>query len=176
MSSGIKSERSKTGASRSSLRQWAPGYLGVIAMTVMVLLVAVAFAIASAELGGRPGRFPFAVGVLTIAFSLLELARLAMAVRSAREVSDVRAEALDDGPQSSRSDKAGVVLWFVLTIAGFLLTGVLVTSFLSGVAYFRWIDMRSSFGALTAGSCLALGIWVVFDLLAGFTLYSGVLW
>lgn len=168
--------RAKEGPWPGGWRRRTSAHLGPLVFTIVILVLAIVFAIASDLLEGRPGRFPYAVALMTIALCLAELGRQVVVIRSGRGLSDGVADgAGDHSPRPGLSAKSGVALWFVLTISGVFLAGVLVTSFLAGAAYYRWIDNRTTIVALVAGLGLALALWVVFELLSGFSLYRGAL-
>lgn len=168
MTSNVESESVERAREMRRVPQW----VGPLVFTLLVLAVAAAFLIGSTALHGRPGRFPFVVAIITIAFGALELARQVLAIRSSEESTAVVPA---DPDASTLAEKAVVISWFVLTLAGVLLAGVLPASFVSGVVYYRWVDRRSMVAALVAGAVLTGALWIVFELLAGFTLYTGML-
>ena len=132
---------------------------------IAITIVAAMFVVGAMDLKGEAAQFPTAVGVFTIALALIELiARLRTPPTAA--------------PTEADNDLQSIVIvgvWFLATLGSFYVVGILPAIGLSAAAYFRIFIWGNLFKATVAGIGHAIVFWVVFDLLAGFRLYQGLI-
>ncbi len=136
-------------------------------MSIAILIFSLAFVAESLTLKGDAGKYPLVVGLITAALCVLDLAARCL---SRHAQSDDGIGILAD----RLSDKLLICSWIAATLVCFYVLGVIATVAVSGTVYFRLFVTGNSLKAMLIGLTHALAFWVAFDLLAGFNLYTGI--
>ena len=138
-------------------------------MSFAILVISLMFVAESLTLKGDAAKYPLVVGIITAALSLIDLAGRYM-----------RRDDLNENHLGLLADRLGQKLligaWLAVTFASFYVLGIITTVALSGAVYFRLFVTPNLLLALLIGVAHALAFWVAFDLLAGFNLYTGLLY
>lgn len=138
-------------------------------MSFAILVISLMFVAESLTLKGDAAKYPLVVGIITAALTLIDLAGRYM-----------RRYDLNENHLGLLADRLGqkllIGVWLAVTFASFYVLGIITTVALSGAVYFRLFVTPNLLQALLIGAAHALAFWVAFDLLAGFNLYTGLLY
>lgn len=131
-----------------------------------VAVVAGLFVVGASGIRGDAGRFPQLVGTIVVLLALAEAIVRALSPQFCAVP-----------PRRNASDRwrAMIILgWFTATISGFYLLGVVVSTIVFTTVYYCIIAGWRFLPSLAVAGMMALAFWIVFSLMAGFRLHSGV--
>lgn len=134
-------------------------------VTVTILLVSIGFIAEASTFQGDSAKFPTAVGISTALLALIDLIR-SLRMRKLRKA---------DHDVVPTTQRLMVGCWIALTIGLFYVVGVLGGIGISAIAYFYIFTRLNLSLVIIVGLGHSAFFWIVFDLLAGFRLYGGLL-
>lgn len=143
-------------------------------LTLGVGIVALYFALVARTFSGSGGHFPMLIAVITLGVVVCDL--VAGLRRRDAKPADAAAEAVEvttEGP--SLRLELFTWAWFLGSVVVLYLLGIVIGAGLSCAAYFGIRIRIGPLPALLAGAAASASFYVVFQLLAGFRLYSGIL-
>lgn len=139
-------------------------------LTAVIGLLAICFILGALDYSGDAKKFPIVVGIITAILAAIELV-LAGKGRASPTERETR--------QTSADERYRALLlagWFVVTVGGLYLLGLLATAFMATAVYFYVFVDRGPLRAIAFGGAHAALLWLAFDVLAGFRLYEGRVW